>query len=76
MRRFLGWLHRYKGVPLQDLSLEAIIRFVPLQDKDIVKQAAKQMMKLCSEYLRWLRKERDCQPGTEILHVEAFVSVA
>lgn len=28
--RILGWLHRYKNVPLEDLSLNSIIKFVKL----------------------------------------------
>jgi len=68
LRGMLGWLHRVRGMPIQDLSLRSLI---PSSDRDGVF--------LAFEYVQWLSTERGVGIRTELiawrslLHCAKFV---
>ncbi len=74
--RIFGWLHEFKQVPLEVLSLNQIIDFTCLANKPTAKLTAKENFKLISEYIRWLRKEREVHPSSELFPLRSLVSVA
>jgi hypothetical protein len=65
IRMILGWLYRFKGIPLAKISLFDIIRipsewdsnpFVPLEQS---RKVAKQTVDLFKEYIQWLETDMD-----------------
>ncbi|MBW4607426.1 MAG: site-specific integrase [Hassallia sp. WJT32-NPBG1] len=76
-KRLLGWQHRYKGVPLEQLSLKRLVTSSGLnnhgqQDENAIDE----IMDLVDEYLKWLREVREASPNTELKMVESLVAVA
>lgn len=49
----LGWLHRFKGEPLEALSIERLVPKSAISSKD----AAIQVGQLLQEYLEWLKSD-------------------
>lgn len=67
----LGWLHYAKAVPIEDLSLVKIIPPKALHDP----RAAKEVAELATEYLEWLRVEREHKPSTRLGRLYAFIHI-
>lgn len=90
IRLVLGWLHRFKGIPLADLSLRQMITLVNLDSPDIeqTKQAetiAYQNLELANEYIHWLgivkednldalAKDRSLYTGVDVLRIFLIVA--
>ncbi|MBD1893212.1 site-specific integrase [Coleofasciculus sp. FACHB-129] len=76
-KRLLGWLHHYKNVPLEALSLKLLVASSGLMsDGHRDENAIDEMMDLIDEHLRWLRETREASPNTELKVVESIVAVA
>lgn len=73
--KMLGWLHTYKNIPLQELSLSKIVYFHPLEDKSTVKKIAKKNMQLIDEFIRWTRNERKVGPQVEGMFIRGITAV-
>ncbi|MDZ8139007.1 MAG: site-specific integrase [Nostoc sp. DedQUE04] len=76
-KRLLGWLHRYKGVPLEELNLKLLVSASGLtkeghRDEDAIDK----VIDLVDEHLQWLRDIREALPNTELKCVESLVAVA
>ncbi len=63
IRLFLGWLHRYRGVPLEEMSLQQMVK-VPSEwspdDQAAIAQAketAAETVNLACEYIAWLKAD-------------------
>lgn len=58
IRLVLGWLHRFKEIPLASLSLRQMISWVdidsPALSKDEAEEAAFANLELINEYIHWL----------------------
>ena len=76
-KRLLGWLHRYQGIPLEELSLKKLVAYsglTPEGKKDEARIDA--VMELIESHLEWLRESRGASPNTELKAVESLVAVA
>ncbi|HLO51444.1 MAG TPA: site-specific integrase [Kamptonema sp.] len=76
-KRLLGWLHRYQGIPLEELSLKKLVAYrglTPEGKRDEAEIDA--VMELIDSHLQWLRESRDASPNTELKAVECLVAVA
>lgn len=76
-KRLLGWLHYYKGIPLEALNLKQLVcasGLMPNGQRD--EAAIDQTMDLLDEHLQWLRETREASPNTELKVVEAAVAIA
>jgi hypothetical protein len=76
-KRLLGWLHRYQGIPLEELSLKKLVAYrglTPEGNRDEAEIDA--VMELIDSHLQWLRESRDASPNTELKAVECLVAVA
>ena len=76
-KRLLGWLHYYKGVPLEELNLKQLVcasGLTPDGQRD--EAAIDKTMDLLDEHLQWLRETREASPNTELKVVEASVAIA
>lgn len=73
--KILGWLHTYKNIPVQELSLSRIVYFHHLEDKSTVKKIAKKNMQLIDEFFRWTRNERKVGPQTEDMFIRGITAV-
>jgi hypothetical protein len=88
--RLLGWLHRTKKIPAEELRLTDLVRFAPkkmalrqaksFDDTRLIEQAtvqaAEDTQKILKAALKWLRKERLIHPSTEKGIVEVFLVIA
>lgn len=67
IRLVLGWLHRFKEIPLASLSLRQMISWVdidsPALSKDEAEETAFANLELINEYIRWL--ESTGEEGTD-----------
>lgn len=85
LRLFLGWRHNFKGVPLQQLSFDALIPHVDLPDEDeddssVIKAAKKAIKKVEDDFDQelvsfqdFLEQERESQsPHTPQRYLEAI----
>ncbi|OUL23036.1 hypothetical protein BV378_24475 [Nostoc sp. RF31YmG] len=76
-KRMLGWLHRFKGVPVEQLCLKQLVTGSGLKsdgqrDEDVIDS----VIDLIDEHLQWLREVREASPNTELKCVESLVAVA
>lgn len=88
--RALGYFHNHLKVPLDQLSLTTLVAFSPVKTalrqaqsfedthriQQASEQAAEKTIQRVLDYIRWLRKEREISPGTEVLVLEAWITVA
>ena len=85
MRLFLGWRHHVTGIPLEQLSFDALIPHVELPDEDeddsrVIKAARKAIKKVEDDldqelvsFQDFLEHERECQsPHTPQRYLEAI----
>ncbi|RCJ40571.1 hypothetical protein A6770_37940 [Nostoc minutum NIES-26] len=76
-KRLLGWLHRFKGVPLEELSLKKLVPTSGLtRDGHRDEDAIEEVIDWIDEHLQWLREVREASPNTELKCVESLVAVA
>jgi integrase len=82
LKRFFGWLYRYKNIPLNSLSFELItplihIRYVESRDaaRKEAQQAAVKTRTLACEHIKWLREERHVCPDTELKSLSSLIAV-
>ncbi|HYX18634.1 MAG TPA: site-specific integrase [Nostoc sp.] len=76
-KRFLGWLHRFQGVPLEELSLKQLVSASGLtRDGHRDEDAIDEVIDLIDEHLQWLREVREASANTELKCVESLVAVA
>ncbi|MBC1235731.1 site-specific integrase [Nostoc sp. 2RC] len=76
-KRFLGWVHLYKGVPLEELTLKLLVIASGLtRDGHRDEDAIDEVIDLIDEHLQWLRDTREASPNTELKCVESLVAVA
>ncbi|WP_333099352.1 MULTISPECIES: hypothetical protein [unclassified Microcoleus] len=76
-KRQLGWLHRYQGISLDELSLKKLVAYsglTPEGKKDEAEIEA--VIELIDSHLEWLREARGASPNTELKAVECLVAVA
>lgn len=76
-KRMLGWLHRFKGVPVEQLSLKLLVISSGLtQDGQRDENVIDEVIDLIDELLQWLREIREASPNSELKYVESLVAVA
>lgn len=68
IRNLWGWLYRYKGLPLEELSL---FRIVP-PEAFWQPNAMERVMGLCQAYITWLRDERQVANNTLVSQLKTF----
>lgn len=69
IRLILGWLHRIRGIPLEQLSLNQIVPLVLLKstqerEAEMVKAghaAAQQALTLAEDYIKWLKTSPEAE---------------
>jgi hypothetical protein len=64
-RLFLGFAHRVRGVPLEQLSLRTLL---PTPTRDAVS--------LLLDYKHWLEQERGVSPRSQVMPIKAAIVVA
>ncbi|MBD2463382.1 site-specific integrase [Oscillatoria sp. FACHB-1407] len=84
----LGWLHHYKAVPLEDLSLQQLVPFVPLRSqadkkgREQIQATVEYTIQLVRAYIEWLQASsssggRESQSSrTAINIVQTWIAVA
>ncbi|MEW5860136.1 MAG: site-specific integrase [Cyanobacteriota bacterium] len=76
-KRLLGWLHYYKGVPLEKLNLKQLVSASGLTPNGKRNEKAiDKTMELIYQHLQWLREIREAAPSTEVKVVEAAIAIA
>ncbi|MEG4280526.1 site-specific integrase [Microcoleus sp. MON1_C1] len=76
-KRQLGWLHRYQGIPLDELNLKKLVAYSGLTPEGKPDEAEiKAVVELVDSHLEWLREARGVSPNTELKAVECLVAVA
>lgn len=68
----LSWLHRFRGEPLETLSIERLVPKAAISDE----ATAAQMAGLVQEYLNWLEHELELAPRGRGLAVKSCIYVA
>lgn len=77
VKRYLGWLYRYKQVPLHQLDLSTLVASSGLADTGQRDETAiEKVLDFNEEFFTWLQNERKVCPNTELKFVEALVAVA
>jgi hypothetical protein len=76
VRRHLGYLHRIKGIPLSELSLELLVPHSGIASGGGWDEVAlDDLHDAVAEQMRWLREERQASPNCEQSVIKARIDV-
>ncbi|OKH34781.1 hypothetical protein NIES2101_38430 [Calothrix sp. HK-06] len=76
-QRLLGWLHRYRNIPLADLCLSKLVPFSGLNENgERDDEGIDEVLDFADEFLQWLRDEREGSPNSELKNIESLVAIA
>lgn len=77
VKRHLGYLHRVRGVPLSELTLDMLVPHSGIAaDGGLDEVALDQLHDEVAEQMRWLREERQNSPNCEQAVLKARIDVA
>jgi hypothetical protein len=80
IRLILGWLHRFKGIPLAELSLQQMVSFINLDSLDpeqiqMAEATAYKDLELANEYIQWLDAVRESGSGASRKEKSLYTSL-